>query len=188
MITKLTLILLVSLLVAGAAIAWFLNFKLLPSMTFKLPFQKITVKSSSTAPTPEIIMTQLPLSEEELVKLWVNGERCPKEDLIPPKFISWGKRDDIIEVNNLQVFVNGVNVNFIDDATCEDAELVAQFINAKINYFDPTTNIYGFEILSRTKEELDTIINKIKYSNNSKIEINGVEPSYPFIKYPPFVP
>ncbi|MDP3935066.1 MAG: polymer-forming cytoskeletal protein, partial [Candidatus Giovannonibacteria bacterium] len=73
--------------------------------------------------------------------------------------------EDIIQVGIVRFFVNIVNVNFTSGATAEDAERIAQLLDAKIVGFEPTTNLYSFQIPTRTKEELDAAIAKIKALN-----------------------
>ena len=88
----------------------------------------------------------------------------------------WVDEKNILHDGSLRYFVNLINVDFTDDVTQEDAEKIDSLINAKISGFEPTTNLYEFQIPTRTKEELDAAINKIEALNDPKIE--GVFRSY----------
>ncbi len=148
-------ILFILILLVGLVVATFYlwtGLKSVPS-TVELPAQTLT-------PTLEI----MPTSTSNFTELWLNGERCPKEGFVIP-----AKKEDIIQVGNNRVYVNVVEVLFTDEATCRDAERIAQLINGKIKGFEPTTNLYGFFIPTHTIEELDAAINKIEALNDPKI-------------------
>lgn len=128
------------------------------------------------------------ISQDSLIRgnIWARDIIVGEETVITrtTSFAIPSNPQDIIQIGDLRVFVNSINVNFIDAATFEDAERIAQIINAKISSFGPTTNTYEFEILTRTKAELDAAVNQLRSLNDPKIE--GVFRSYPFKL--PFVP
>ena len=94
------------------------------------------------------------------------------------------KPEDLVEMEGIRLFINVVEVNFINSATFEDALRVAEIINAKILGFGSVTNLYAFEIPTRTVQELEAAIAKVEALNDTKIE--DVSKSIPFI--PEIVP
>ena len=109
-----------------------------------------------------------------------------KEGILSLKFYFSipSKPEDLVEVEGIKLFINVVEVNFIDSATFEDALRVAELINAKILGFGSVTNLYAFEIPARIVQELEAAIAKVEALNDTKIE--DVSKSIPFI--PEIVP
>ena len=133
------------------------------------------VATSSSAQQPVLS----PPSSADPNLLWLNGEWCPKKGFSIPS-----RKEDLVTAEGISFFVNVVEVNFTDVATCKDAEQIAVFINAKIIGFGPVTNLYAFEIPTRTVQELEAAIAKVEALNDTKIE--DVSKSIPFI--PEIVP
>jgi len=88
----------------------------------------------------------------------------------------WVDEKGVVHDRTMRYYVNLINVDFTDDATREDAERIGGLINAKISGYGSTTNLYEFQISTRTKEELEQAIDKIDALNDPKIE--GVFPSF----------
>ncbi|MBI2121981.1 MAG: hypothetical protein HYT98_02555 [Candidatus Sungbacteria bacterium] len=107
-----------------------------------------------------------------------------KEGILSLKFYFSipSKPEDLVVVEGIRFFINVVEVNFTDSATSEDALRIAELINAKILGFEPITNLYAFEIPTRTVKELETAIAKVEALNDTKIENAGE--SVPFTPEP----
>ena len=117
-------------------------------------------KPAVQQPLPE---EEQPLSEEELTALWANGERCPEKGFAIPS-----DPEDLVVIDGIHIFISSVNINFTDDATCEDVERIALLLNAKIDGFEPTTDLYLFTIPTNTIEELEEAIATVKSLNDPK--------------------
>lgn len=118
-----------------------------------------STSTSPNLPTPEQLL------KEPRLKYWANNERCPKKGFSIPS-----KPEDFVSSGGTRFAVNVVEINFADDATCEDVEQIAILLNGRIVGFEPVTNLYEIEIPTRTPEELFTAIDKINSLNNPKIE------------------
>lgn len=125
-----------------------------------LPEEETTapvIKEPTVSKQPE---EQL-LSEEELTALWPNSDRCSEEDFFEP--------DSTPVPEPGELFLNFVRVTFTEDVACEDIESIAILIGAKITGGVIRYNKYGFELTTKTLEDLEKAIIKIENLENKKI-------------------
>lgn len=76
----------------------------------------------------------------------------------------------IIDQDGSQFLVNEILVNFIDDATLLDAQIVANLVGGRVVGVDSTTNTYQIEVLTTTAENLAVKIQSIRQLNDPLIE------------------
>ena len=73
--------------------------------------------------------------------------------------------------DNGQVFpVNEILLVLTKDAEWSDAETIAASVGGSIAGFVPSVNLYKILVTSETYEELHTLIDALKNSNNPKIK------------------
>ena len=168
-------IIIIAILVGGIAFFMFLQKEreVQPASVIPDVLSPQPVATPSFAPQPVLS----PPSPADPKLLWFNGERCPKKGFSIPS-----KKEDLVVKDGINFFVNVVDVNFTGAATCEDAERIALLIGAKIIGFEPITNLYEFEIPTRTVQELEAAIAKVKVLGDPKIE--GVFSVVPFTPEP----
>ena len=128
-------------------------------LNFKLLAPKASVKiGDATTFRGQILARKVRIEKESIL----SREAFFVKDSDPAKII--------IDQDGSQFLINEILVNFANNATLLDAQVIASLINGRIVGVDSTTNTYQIEVLTATAEDLAVKIQSIRQLNSPLIE------------------